>query len=48
MSKFLSPVLNYTLGQTIIVRVTAHNVKGYSSTASLSSSGLATAKQIPA
>ena len=43
MSKFLSPVLNYSLGQTIIARVTAHNVKGYSSTTSLSSVGLAIA-----
>jgi len=47
MSKFISNVLNYTIGLPIIVRITAHNEKGYSETPSLSSDSVADARWIP-
>lgn len=47
MAKFTSPVLNYSLGQIIVARVTAHNEKGYSDSTSLSSDGIAVAKTVP-
>ena len=48
MNKFISNVLNYTVGLPIVVRVTAHNEKGYSEYPSASSDASATSRWIPA